>query len=101
MPFEKDPNEIGALWEKSSARGPYMTGKIEGIGAVVLFKCKPSEKGPTWRVMKPMAKDAPALEGRYRSESTAEPMTAREQDASRARQGRPVFDRQDDGDPGW
>jgi hypothetical protein len=53
MPFEKDPNEIGALWEKSSAKGPYMTGTINGV-RVVLFKNgnKRGEKSPDWRVMK-------------------------------------------------
>lgn len=49
----KDPNEIGALWEKSSSRGPYMTGMVNGE-AVVLFKNdrKSSEKQPDWRILK-------------------------------------------------
>ena len=32
-----DPNEIGALWIKTGARGDYMTGTINGQ-PVVLFK---------------------------------------------------------------
>lgn len=54
MPFDKDPNEIGALWVKSGRKGEYMTGTIEGIGAVVLFRNekKRSEKSPDWRVLK-------------------------------------------------
>lgn len=57
MPFEKDPNEIGALWEKSSAKGPYMTGTINGE-RVVIFKNgnKRGEKSPDWRVLKSQPK---------------------------------------------
>lgn len=56
----KDPNELGALWVKTSARGEYMTGTIEGIGAVVLFKNdrKSSDKQPDWRVLKSKPRDA-------------------------------------------
>ena len=57
MAFEKDPNEIGVLWAKSSARGEYMTGSIEIDGVkhpVVVFKNsnKRNEKAPDWRVLK-------------------------------------------------
>lgn len=50
---EKDPNELGALWEKTGAKGPYMTGTINGV-KVVVFKNgnKHSEKSPDWRVLK-------------------------------------------------
>jgi hypothetical protein len=52
MAFEKDPNEIGALWLRTSARGDYMTGEIGGV-KVVCWRVKgPSEKAPTWRVLK-------------------------------------------------
>lgn len=33
----QNPDEIGALWEKSSGKGPYMTGTINGA-RVVVFK---------------------------------------------------------------
>lgn len=58
MAYEKDPNELGALWEKSGAKGPYMTGTINGV-AVVLFKNgnKKSEKQPDWRVLKSKPKN--------------------------------------------
>lgn len=48
-----DPNELGALWEKSSSRGTYMTGTINGV-KVVVFKNsrKSSDKQPDWRVLK-------------------------------------------------
>jgi hypothetical protein len=56
MAFEKDPNEIGALWLKSGAKGDYMTGTIDmGAGPVkvVCFAVKASsDKSPAWRVLK-------------------------------------------------
>lgn len=59
----QNPDELGALWEKSGAKGPYMTGTIGGV-KVVLFKNgnKSSEKQPDWRVLKskPREDAAPA-----------------------------------------
>ncbi len=55
---ERDPNELGALWEKTSAKGTYFTGKI-GDQAVVVFKNDRKQAGsnaPDWRVLKPTAK---------------------------------------------
>lgn len=53
MPFEKDPNEIGALWEQQSAKGTYMTGTIGGVKVVVFRNGKKTgEKSPDWRVLK-------------------------------------------------
>lgn len=51
MAFEKNPDELGALWLKTGSRGEYMTGTINGV-KVVCFAAKPSEKGPAWRVLK-------------------------------------------------
>lgn len=51
---EKNPDELGALWEKSGAKGPYMTGMVGGV-AVVLFRNTRKPDGsnqPDWRVMK-------------------------------------------------
>lgn len=49
----QDPDELGALWLKTSSRGDYMTGTIAGQ-AVVCFKNdrKTTDKHPTWRVLK-------------------------------------------------
>jgi len=61
----KDPNELGALWEKTSSRGPYMTGMINGE-PVVLFKNdrKTTDKQPDWRVLKAKKRDErPADDG--------------------------------------
>jgi uncharacterized protein (DUF736 family) len=57
MAFERDPNEIGVLWSKTSARGDYMTGSVEIDGVkhpVVLFKNgnKRNKKSPDWRILK-------------------------------------------------
>jgi uncharacterized protein (DUF736 family) len=51
---ERDPNELGALWVKSSAKGEYMSGMINGE-PVVCFRNdrKTSDKQPDWRVLKP------------------------------------------------
>jgi hypothetical protein len=56
MAYEKNPDELGALWLKSGAKGDYMTGEINGV-KVVCFPAKPSEKGPAWRVLKSKPKD--------------------------------------------
>jgi hypothetical protein len=60
----KDPNELGALWEKTGRKGDYMTGTINGV-AVVVFKntSKTSEKQPDWRVLKsqPREQQRPAV----------------------------------------
>jgi hypothetical protein len=52
MAFEKDPDEIGALWIRTSAKGDYMTGEVNGV-KVVCFRNKGThEKAPAWRVLK-------------------------------------------------
>jgi uncharacterized protein (DUF736 family) len=50
---EQNQDEIGALWSKTSARGEYFTGVINGQ-KVVVFKNtrKTAEKHPDWRVLK-------------------------------------------------
>lgn len=51
---ERNPDELGALWIKSSQRGEYMTGTINGQ-PVVLFRNDrkaPGSKQPDWRVLK-------------------------------------------------
>jgi uncharacterized protein (DUF736 family) len=57
-----DPNEIGALWRKSSARGEYFTGVINGDRIVVFANDKKSsDKAPDFRVLKAIKKeDRPA-----------------------------------------
>jgi len=51
---QRNPDELGALWLKSGAKGEYMTGTINGQ-PVVLFKNdrkEPGSKQPDWRVLK-------------------------------------------------
>lgn len=53
MAFEKDPNEIGALWMKTSSKGTeYLSGEISGVKVVCFRATKKSERGPDYRVMK-------------------------------------------------
>jgi uncharacterized protein (DUF736 family) len=57
MAFEKDPNELGVLWAKTSARGDYMTGSLEIDGVkqpIVVFRNgnKRNEKSPDFRILK-------------------------------------------------
>lgn len=73
MAFEKDPNEIGVLWLKSSGRGDYMTGEIAGQ-AVVCFPVKSNNpKAPTWRVLKSQPRDAAQAAPRHERESPPPP----------------------------
>lgn len=56
---QRNPDELGALWIKSGAKGEYMTGTINGV-AVVLFKNDRKEEGskqPDWRVLKSKPKE--------------------------------------------
>lgn len=56
----QNPDELGALWEKPSSRGVYMTGTINGQ-PVVLFKNDRKTAGskqPDWRVLKSKPKSA-------------------------------------------
>lgn len=59
MPFERDPNELGVLWEKDSTRGKYFTGQI-GDQKVVVFRNgnKKSDKQPDWRILKSKPREA-------------------------------------------
>lgn len=68
MAFEKDPNEIGALWEKTGAKGPYMTGTINGERVVVFKAQKRGEKSPDWRVLKSLPREGETPQ----TEATAE-----------------------------
>jgi hypothetical protein len=71
MPFEKDPNELGVLWEKSGRNGTYFTGSLELPDGtkqpVVVFKNgnkKDGSKAPDWRILKPQKRDdTPAIDG--------------------------------------
>lgn len=55
--YEKDPNEVGAMWEKEGQHGVYMTGVINGQRHVMFKTKKSSEKAPDWRVMKSLSKE--------------------------------------------
>lgn len=59
MPFEKDPNELGALWKKTSSGGKdYLSGTVNGVDVVCFLNTKKTGKQPDYRVMKSQPKDA-------------------------------------------
>lgn len=59
MPFEKDPNELGALWKKTSSAGhEYLSGTINGVDVVCFLNTKKTGKQPDYRVMKSQPRDA-------------------------------------------
>lgn len=53
MPYEQNPDELGALWEKETSRGTMLSGTINGV-KVVAFRNdrKTSDNQPDWRVLK-------------------------------------------------
>lgn len=55
----KDPNEIGALWIKSGARGEFLTGNVNGE-KIVAFKNtrKTAENQPDYRILKSQPRDS-------------------------------------------
>jgi len=70
MPFEKDENELGALWLKDGRKGEYMTGTINGVKVVCFENPRWTAGGnlPKWRVLKsqpreaaPVAEEEPAF----------------------------------------
>lgn len=67
MAYEKNEDELGALWVRTGARGDYMTGTIEIDGTkhnVVLFKNgnKKSDKSPDWRVLRAKPRESERIE---------------------------------------
>ncbi len=47
------PEKLGALWQKSSAKGDYFTGEVNGVKVVVFANgYKQSDKHPDWIVYK-------------------------------------------------
>ncbi len=52
------PEKLGALWQKSSARGDYFTGTVNGVKVVVFRNgYKQEEKHPDWIVYESKPKD--------------------------------------------
>jgi len=50
---DRKDDELGALWERTSANGTQMlTGTINGVDVVAFLAKRTSEKSPTWRVLK-------------------------------------------------
>jgi uncharacterized protein (DUF736 family) len=80
MPYEKDPNEIGALWNKTTGAGKqYMTGKVTVNGQDVSIVCfgnssKSKDTHPDWRVLISQPKQSePPQQQRTAPRQTANP----------------------------
>jgi hypothetical protein len=62
MAFEKKPGELGALWARESAKGPFLSGTLDVDGQQVEIVCYPissqNPKAPAWRVMKSTPRNA-------------------------------------------
>lgn len=56
---QRNPDELGALWIKSSSRGEFMTGTINGQPVVVFRNDRKREgsNAPDWRVLKSKPQD--------------------------------------------
>lgn len=53
MAYQKDPSEIGALWERQTAKGDtYMTGEVLGEKIVIFRSRSAHPKAPQWRILK-------------------------------------------------
>lgn len=50
--FKKDPNEIGALWLRTSAKGEFLAGTVNGQDVVCFPNTSKNPKAPAYRVMK-------------------------------------------------
>lgn len=64
MAFEKNPDELGALWLRSGGKGNYMTGTIDGVKVFCTPTKSDNPKAPTWRVMKSKPKIEQPLDQR-------------------------------------
>jgi len=72
MAYEKNPDELGALWLKSGSKGAYMTGTINGVNVFCTPTKSDNPKAPAWRVMKSKPREEAAIDQRVPS---GEPMT--------------------------
>jgi hypothetical protein len=50
MAYEKNPDELGALWLKTGAKGEYMTGEISGVKVFCTPTKSDNPKAPAWRI---------------------------------------------------
>ena len=53
---KKNPDELGALWEKQSERGTYFTGTVNGQAVVVFKNDRKTGNQPDYRVLKAKAR---------------------------------------------
>lgn len=58
MAEDRKDDEIGALWTRCSAKGEYMSGKVNGVDVVCFRNTKGGDKAPQWRVLRSRPRDA-------------------------------------------
>jgi len=57
VPYQRDQNELGALWIRDGKKGVYMTGEINGVKVVCFAAKKTSDKSLDWRVLKSVPRE--------------------------------------------
>jgi len=64
MAYERDPNELGALWSKQGKKGAYFTGEVTIDGKTTKIVCfqtkKGSERSPDYRILKSVPREQAA-----------------------------------------
>ena len=75
MAYDKDPDDLGALWLKTGGKGDYMTGNISGVGVVCFANKSDNPKAPQWRVLKAKPREAVSQPDGHADEPVA-PITA-------------------------
>jgi len=55
--IKKNPDELGALWVKTSARGEFMTGTINGVAVVCFKNDRKTGNQPDWRVLRAKSRE--------------------------------------------
>ena len=63
MPFERNPDDLGALWRKTGSKGEYLTGEINDIKVVCFPNRSDNPKAPAWRVLR--SKPKPQADAAY------------------------------------
>lgn len=64
--FERDPNEIGALWLRDGQRGQFLSGQINGVDVICFPVNSDNPRAPAWRVLKSQPRDGQQPHGNQR-----------------------------------
>jgi hypothetical protein len=75
MAYEPKPDELGALWVRTGAKGEYMTGTINGVDVVCFRNKSDNPKAPQWKVLKSKPRDAMATPPATQHNANAKELT--------------------------